>query len=91
MEIGFMDALMSQMPPSPVEMDVLIDLLIHGDNVPANIADNTGRHSKSISRRLPDLEDRGLVKNKGRGVYTLTPEGIDMARTLRDQRNPSTA
>jgi Mn-dependent DtxR family transcriptional regulator len=67
---------------SPVEIDVLRDLLIHGDNVPANIAENTGRHPKSVSKRLPDLESRGLIRNKGHGVWTLTAEGLDAAQTL---------
>ena len=67
---------------TPVEIDVLTDLLKNGDNIPANIADNTGRHSKSVSKRLPDLEEEGLIRNKGRGVYTLTSTGLQQSRAL---------
>jgi predicted transcriptional regulator len=72
---------------SPVEMEVLVDLLVHGDNVPGNIAENTGRHPKSVSKRLPDLEEHGLIRNKGRGVYTLTPDGVAQAQALRGDVN----
>lgn len=68
---------------SPVARDALVDLLIHGDNVPSNIAANTDRHPKSVSKRLSDLEDDGLVENKGSGVYALTLEGIAIARRLK--------
>ena len=67
---------------SPVERDVLVDLLTHGDNVPGNIADNTDRHPKSVSKRLKSLEEKELIENKGRGVYTLTMDGIAVARRL---------
>lgn len=77
-------------PPDPnnsdmltsVSRDALADLLIHGDNTPKNIADNTGRHRKNISERLIDLEEEGFVINKGGGVYTLTQEGLVMARAV---------
>ena len=62
------------------EMDVLNDLERNGDNVPGNIADNTGRHEKSVSRVLSQgsesLQGRGLVETKGRGVWTITEQGI---------------
>ena len=61
------------------EMEVLHDLAVNGDNVPSNIAENTGRHPKSVSRSLSgetnSLESRGYVRNKGRGVWTITGEG----------------
>lgn len=61
------------------EMDVLNDLERNGDNVPGNIADNTGRHEKSVSRVLSgeseSLQERGLVETKGRGVWTITLKG----------------
>lgn len=68
---------------SPVEIEVLRDLLVNGDNVPANTAENVDRHAKSASRSLSNLEEDGLVENKGRGVWTLTPEGVEAARSLR--------
>lgn len=72
---------------SPVEIDILRDLLEHGDNIPANIAENTGRHRKSVSKRLPELESEGLIRNKGRGVYKLTGEGLRVARSLDSREN----
>jgi predicted transcriptional regulator len=67
---------------SPVEIDVLRDLLLNGDNLPANIADNTGRHQKSVQRRMSDLEENELVRNKGRGVYALTDKGLKTAQSI---------
>jgi Mn-dependent DtxR family transcriptional regulator len=69
---------------SPVEQELLSALLTDGDNVPGNLADLTGRHPKSVSRSLSNLEDRGLVRTKGRGVWTLTQEGAELAEHLRD-------
>lgn len=66
---------------SPVEKAILVSLL-DGDNVPANIADDCGHHAKSVSRSLSDLEDRGHVENKGRGVWTLTYSGVDLGEVL---------
>lgn len=71
---------------SPVERDILHHLLTGGDDVPGNIAEATDRHPKSVSKRLPDLVDEGLIRNKGRGVYTLTPSGVSLARSLEDHR-----
>jgi predicted transcriptional regulator len=71
---------------SAVEMDILSNLLTHGDNTPGNIAENTGRHQTSISSRLADLDDKCLVESKGRGVWTLTIEGGNMAQTILDHR-----
>jgi len=70
---------------SPVERDILEDLFFHGDDVPANIARRTGRHRGSISRRLPNLEEKGLVRLKGAGVYTLTIAGYGVAREIIDE------
>jgi predicted transcriptional regulator len=69
---------------SQVERAILSDLLSHGDNVPGNIADNTGHHPKSISRSLSDLDDDNLVKSKGRGVWTLTDRGQEIAEKVSD-------
>ena len=67
---------------SPAERKVLVDLLVHGDNVPANIADNTGYTRVHISNTLSQLEARGLVDGKGAGVYSLTLEGVAAARSI---------
>jgi len=79
---------------SSVEMDVLVSLLLDGDNTPSNIARNTDRHKTSVSERLADLEDKSLVQSKGGGVWTLTLRGAHMAQTILRHReengeNPS--
>ena len=66
-----------------VDRDVVVNLLINGDNLPSNIAENTDRHVTSVSRRLAELDDQGLAENKGSGVWTLTLDGIVVARTVR--------
>lgn len=69
-----------------VSRDVLVDLLLNGDNTPTNIAESTGRHTTSVSRKLSDLEEQGLVINKGRGVWTLTMKGMRHAQVFRRHR-----
>ncbi len=71
---------------SSVEMDVLQDLLLHGDNTPKNIGKNTDRNPSNVSARLSDLQEKGLVKSKGGGVWTLTLRGANMARSIHDHR-----
>ena len=68
---------------SPDARAILVDLLLNGDNAPSNIAENTDYHSKSVQKRLKELEKDGFIENKGSGVYTLTLEGIATARTIR--------
>jgi DNA-binding IclR family transcriptional regulator len=68
---------------SPVKRAVLVDLLLHGDNTPANISQNTGKHRSNVNTRLQELESNGYVENKGGGVYALTLEGISAARAIR--------
>lgn len=65
-----------------LEKDIITDLLIHGDNLPSNIGDNTGRHPTSVSRQMADLEDMGFVRPKGHGVWCLTRKGLNAARIL---------
>jgi Mn-dependent DtxR family transcriptional regulator len=71
---------------TPVQKDVLLFLLNKGDDIPANIADGTKRHSKSVSRVLTGMDESllelGLVEDKGRGVYSLTDEGEERARSI---------
>jgi len=69
---------------SPVERAALIALMHEGDNVPANVADLTGKHQKSVNRSLKNLEERGYVENKGRGVYRLTDAGLDLAKLAQE-------
>lgn len=37
-------------------------------------------------RRLPELEEMGLVENKGNGVYKLTDSGLTAAITINQTR-----
>lgn len=67
---------------SSVDREVLIALLIGGDDTPANLSDIADRHYQSVQKRLSELEEMGLVVSKGRGVYSLTIEGAQTARAL---------
>lgn len=58
----------------PTDRLVLAELQ-HGRDLGANIADRVDRHRKTVTKRLNQLEDYGLVRNVGRGVYELTEEG----------------
>jgi Mn-dependent DtxR family transcriptional regulator len=72
---------------SPTEADILVALLLIGDALPLSIAEITGRHPRSVSRSVPKLVDRGLVVEKHRSVYVLTPRGYRKARRLVRQRS----
>jgi len=69
-----------------VDGAILRDLYENGDDRPINIADRTGKHRTSVSHCLSgkddSLESRGLVKNKGHGVWSLTEDGVEAARRL---------
>lgn len=68
---------------SPVEREILVTLHDRGDNVPKGIADRSGYHSKSVSRSLRNLNEDGLVRRKNEyGVWTLTPDGREVAARL---------
>lgn len=64
------------------EQKTLTDLMKNGDNIPKNIAENVDRHAGSIRRAAANLEERGLIKNKGGGVYTLTEKGEEATCSL---------
>lgn len=72
---------------SSVEMDVLEDLLLHGDNTPKNIGENTSRNPSNVSERLADLQEKDLVRSKGGGVWALTLRGANMARAIHAHRD----
>jgi len=72
---------------TPTERDILEHLLLRGDDRAVNIAEHTGRHRVSVSQRASDLEDKGLLINKGNGVYRLTNAGLTAARNVRDNRS----
>ena len=65
------------------DIAILIDLYRQGDNLPSNIAENIDKSRVHVSNRLSSLHDDGLTHNKGGGVWTLTPDGVELARALR--------
>jgi len=69
------------MSTTPTEREILRYLQLNGDDIPANVADGIGRHSKYVTQKMRDLEDRGYLVNKGRGVYTLSPDGREWVRS----------
>ena len=64
---------------TPVERAVLVDLLVYGDDRAGNIADRCDLHRNSITNRAPDMYEKGLIQNKGKGVYRLTDKGRERA------------
>jgi len=66
-----------------LEKDIIDWLLVDGANAPKPIADEVGAHRNSVSRSLRSLEDKGLVLDKGSGVWTLTKQGYILARIHR--------
>lgn len=75
---------------SPTESDILVSLLLMGDSLPITIAEASGRHPRSVSRSVSNLVDDGLVAEKHRSVYSLTPTGYAEARRLLRDRAGST-
>ena len=67
---------------TPTERDILLGLLLVGDALPVTIASSVGRHPRSVSRSVPTLVDAGLVVEKDRSVYALTPAGFAEARRV---------
>jgi len=76
---------------TPVERRILVHLLLEGDDRPANIGDDDPDsdrpHTASVSRSLPNLVDKGLVREKGNAVYHLTNDGVLVARNLVRDKN----
>lgn len=68
----------------PTEQDVLAALYRRGDDIQSNLSDSTERTMKSVGRALKALEDKGLIVDKGRGVYRLTEQGETVASNLGD-------
>jgi predicted transcriptional regulator len=67
---------------SQVDREILVALLCGGDNLPSNLAEITGRHTQSVQQRISELEEEGLVANKGGGVYRLSFAGVTTARAI---------
>ena len=60
------------MTPHLNETDqAIIRELREGRNVPSNIADEIEKSNQYVRERMLRLEEHGLVRNIGRGVYEL--------------------
>lgn len=68
---------------SEADIAILVDLIRHGDNTPKNVAETIGKSRVHVHNRLNEMEEDGLTHNKGGGVWTLTPDGVELARALR--------
>ncbi len=66
----------------PAERDILVDLLVYGDDKAENIGNRTGNHRNTISKYMAPLSDKGFLEPKGGGVYRLTDKGRETARGL---------
>jgi len=71
MNVATGDTMLLQLPTDRL----LLEELQNGRNLGANLAENIDRHRKTVTKRLNQLEDYGLVDNIGRGVYEITPRG----------------
>ena len=69
---------------TPTERELLVYLLVRGPDIPPNISEDIDRHGYSVRRSGGDLEEDGLVRNKGRNVFALTDDGVMVARDLLD-------
>ena len=67
---------------TPVERDILSHLLLNGDDMAANIAEEYDRHRGSVTRSFSSLSEMELVRNKGNGVYELTNAGVRVAQNI---------
>lgn len=65
-----------------LQRDVLVYLLQYGNDAPSNIADAIDTNSKYVSQMLDSLESEGLVNPRGAGVWTLTEDGVELARAI---------
>ena len=67
---------------SQVDREVLVALLLLGDNSTGNLSDICDRHPNSIRDSFGRLEDEDFVVSKGSGVYALTFQGVTAARSV---------
>lgn len=61
---------------------VLYYLFAKTADVPANIAEDSGYNRTYIHQRLKRLEEWGIVRNRGHGVYQLDYEISDVVRSV---------
>jgi len=64
------------------EIEVLEHLLLDGANGSSAIGSAIGRHPNSVSRSLRNLNERGLVVDKGGHVWTLSDAGLHKIRIV---------
>lgn len=63
--------------------DALRYLDAEGFDTPKNIADGIGvKSTKTLIHNLRDMEERGLLRRKARGVYLITDAGRERAAEL---------
>lgn len=60
----------------------ILEELMEGRNLGANISDDIDRHQKTVTRRLNEMEDHDLVRNIGNGVYEITSKGVATLRII---------
>ena len=70
------------MPLTPVQRAILVDLLVHGDDKAENIGNRTGFHRNSVSRSMKSLVGDNKISHKGGGVYQLKDSGRNTARSM---------
>lgn len=73
----------------PVHRAILIDILVYRDDKAENIARRTDYHRNTISSEIKPLVQSDYLSQKGGGVYRLTDNGFEVARSLlRQGYNP---
>ena len=65
---------------SKMQLEILQYLLLDGANGPQGIGVGIDRPPRSVSQRLRELKDMGLVRKKPGGVWTLSLLGIRVVR-----------
>lgn len=65
-----------------VERSILVTLLLSGDDKPSNISKKSDFTRSAVARRCNNLEEEGLIYEKGGGIYTLTNAGVQVAQNL---------
>jgi len=64
----------------PIQMAIIVDLLLSGDDKADNIGRRTGYHRNTVSGEMRSLVELGLIASKGSGNYRLTDKGRERAR-----------
>lgn len=67
---------------TPVQKDILVDLLIYGDDKAENIGKRTKHHRNTVSSHMGTLVEDGHLEAKGGGVYRLRDQGRETALGL---------